>query len=143
MRKIIFTALATIEDGPRKRLKLKSADHWQHWINKLYPGKEYAVTVEEHAAGRSQSQLAYYWVLLGYIADETGHTPEELHDAIVRQKFGTKVIKVGAIEQSVRRSIADSARFPKSDMVELIQTVLELCTGLGIVVPTKQELGYI
>lgn len=143
-RKPLFTALAHIElDGERKKLSLKSPAHWRQQVAGLMPGKKYGLTVEEYKASRSRQQLAYYWVLLGYLAKETGHTPEELHDAIMRQKFGTKHVRVGHIEQDVRQSVSDSARFPTSDMVELIQETLDLCGQLGVHVPSREELGYL
>lgn len=143
-RKKVFTAIAYIVmDRGKKKLQLNSSAHWQMEINKLWPGKKYAITVEEYKPARSKEQLAYYWVLLGYLADYSGHTSEELHDAIMRRKFGTKKIKVGNLEEEVRKSIADTARFPKSDMVELISEALNLCSQLEIRVPTKQELGYL
>ncbi len=143
-RKPVFTALATIQDVEGvKKVVMTSAAHWQQQVRNLSLGKKYGVTVEEYKATRSDEQLKYYWVLLKYIADETGHTSEELHDALMRQKFGVKIVEVGPVRQEVRRSIANTARFPTSDMVELIQETLDLCQTLGIHVPTKTELGYL
>lgn len=142
--KTIFSAIGTIEiEGQKKRLRLNSPDHWQHYINQLFEGKKYGISVSEYKASRSKSQLAYYWVILGYLGDYTGYTPEELHDAIMRQKFGVKHVSLGGIEQDVRKSIADSARFPTSDMVELIHEVLQIAHKLGVIIPSKEELGYL
>lgn len=143
-RKVVFTALAHVKivEGVKK-VVMQSPKHWMQQVSRLNVGKQYGVVIEEYKATRSREQLAYYWVLIGYIADHTGHTPEELHDAIVRQKFGTTLVEVAGIKQEVRKSIADSARFPKGEMVELITEVLEICQKLEIRVPTKEELGYI
>lgn len=143
MRKVIFTAIGIIEDGPKKKLRLNSPDHWQHWVNKLVPGKKYAISVEEQKASRTRSQLNYYWVVISYLADYSGYDSMELHDAIMRKKFGTKRVVLGDVDQEVRKSIADVARFPLSNMVELIEEVLKLAYSLGVKIPTKEELGYI
>lgn len=142
--KTLFTAVGTIMiEDQKKKLRLNSSQHWEHHINKLFPGKKYGITVSELTTSRSGQQLRLYWTLLGYLAEYSGHIPEELHEAIMRQKFGVKRIHIGDIVQDVRKSIADNARFPTSDMVELIDEVQKLCHKLGVVVPTKQELGYI
>lgn len=143
-RKPVFTALAELRntDGGDKKLALLSPQHWQQQVNKLAEGKKYGITVEEYKASRSHQQLAYYWVILSYLANHTGYESEELHDAIMRQKFGVKTVEIGGIKQTVRKSISNAAKFPKSDMVELIIEALEICTKVGVVVPTKEELGY-
>lgn len=143
-RKKVFAALATVKtDGGKKKLALLAPEYWQSNVDKLQENKKYGIVVEEYKATRSQAQLAYYWVVLGYLADDTGHSPEELHDAIMRQKFGVKKIEVGGINQTVRKSISNAANFPKSDMVELIMEALDICEKVGVRVPSKQELGYI
>lgn len=143
-RKPIFTALGEIAFiEQKKKLRLYSPQHWQVEISKLSVGKKYGITIEEYKTTRSRQQLSYYWVLLGYLSHYSGHTPEELHDAIMRQKFGVKRLKLGHIVQEVRKSISDAARFNKADMVELITEVLNLCIKFNIKVPTKQELGYL
>lgn len=143
-RKPVFTAIATVElvEGVKK-LRLTSPKHWQSMVYKLTPGKRYGVMVSEYKASRSRSQLNYYWAVLGYLSDYTGYQPEELHDAIMRAKFGTTTVKIGPIEQEVRKSISNVARFPTSDMVELITEVLKIAVDLGVHIPTKEELGYV
>lgn len=142
-REVLLTVLGKIIwDGEKKRLEITSPPHFRQALQRLELG-EVALTIEKQKRARSQQQLAYHWVLLGYLSDYSGHTKEELHDAIMRQKFGVTEIQIGDIKQSVRKSVANSALFPKGDMMELIETDLELCSKLGIVVPTKEELGYL
>ncbi len=147
-RKSVFTAIGIVEavgSGDNKKLRLVSPAHWQHWVNKLIPGKKYAIAVEEYKSTRSEAQLHYHWVLMTYLADFSGGdvTKEEMHDAVMRAKFGTREIRIGSLVQTVRRSISDGARMPKYDAVELITFDLALCEELGIRVPTKEELGYL
>ena len=143
-RKPVFTVLGSVVfDGGKKRIKFNSPEHYHNEVQRLVVGKTVGITVEEYKASRSAAQLAYHWVLLGYMARHTGHTAEELHDMVMRTKFGTKTVRVGSIEQEVRRSISDAARFPKGYMIELIEFDLQLCAELDIRVPSKEELGYL
>jgi hypothetical protein len=105
--------------------------------------KQFAVKFTSKVGSRSANQLKYYWVLLGLISDYNGNTPEELHDFVMRAKFGTKIITLGKITQEVRRSISEGARMSASDCIELITFVLDICRDLEINVPTAEELGYV
>lgn len=143
-RKIVFSVLGdVVPDGKTHRIKIRSPEHYTQQVSGLPVGKKVAVTIEEYAATKSQAQHNYYWALLGYLAEYSGHEPTELHDAIMRRKFGVKQIVVGDLRETVRRSISNAAKFPKGDMVELIQEVLDLCDKLEIKIPTKEELGYV
>lgn len=143
-RQELFTALGevVVVDG-RKKLELKSPAYFQSQIAKAPVGKKLAVTVAEDKATRSRQQLAYYWILVKYIADECGYTTAECHDALMRLKFGTTTVRLGEHTVEVRKSISDIARMPKYEAVELIDYALEVCTELGIHVPTREELGYL
>lgn len=142
--KKIFTVIGKVVlSENRKRLLPNSPEHLSACLNRLPVGKEISVTFSEKVPTRSEAQLAYHWVLLAYIADHCGYKSEDVHDAVMRAKFGTKHIKIGDLEQEVRRSISDSAKMTLSDCMELIDYDLELCRTLEIHVPTAEELGYI
>lgn len=143
-RKDVFSVLGEVKivEG-KKRFVPKSPAHLTACISRLPTGKELSCTFSIHVASRSSSQLAYHFVLLNYIAEHTGHSAEELHDGIMRIKFGEKRIKIGGQYVLVRASISDKAHFPKYKMVELIEKDLEICKELGIKIPTPEELGYI
>lgn len=111
-------------------------------LNRLPVGKEVTCTFYEHKATRSNQQLRYHMVLCGYIAEYTGYTREEVHDAIMRIVFGTKIISLGGMNVQVRQSISDSAKMKKEDVVSLIEYDLELCGRLDINVPSAESLGY-
>lgn len=142
--KKLFTVLGSVvQVENRRRFKVNSPMHLESALRRLPMGKQIAITFSERVPTRSQAQLAYHWVLIGYIADHSGYTSEETHDAVMRMKFGTKSIRLGSRTVEVRRSVADIARMPKLDMVDLITYDLELCTELNIRVPTAEDLGYI
>lgn len=147
-RKELFTILGefkeVIVDGrPETRFVPKSVKHFRSCSARAPKNKVVAATFYENVAIRSRNQLAYHFVLLGYIADYTGYTKDELHDAIMRMKFGTKSVTISGQTVEVRKSLADAAKLPKHEAVELIEYDLDVCKELGIKVPTPEELGYI
>lgn len=142
-RKPLFTVLGEIvQEGNRRAFRARSPGHLQTMLHKS-PLGPCAITFEKAESARSQPQLAYHWVLMTYLADYTGGSKEEVHDAVMRLKFGTKTLSLAGREVEVRQSVSDAARLPKGDMVELIDYDLQLCSEMGIVVPTAEELGYI
>lgn len=106
-------------------------------------GKKLTCTFSEKIPTRSEAQLHYHWVLLTLISDYTGDTKEELHDAIMRIKFGTKLIRLAGHSVQVRKSISNMGRMTVSQVAELINFDLEVCQKLDIHVPTMEELGYV
>lgn len=143
-RKVAFSVLGeVVADNDKRRIKIKSPEHYTQQVSRLPLGKQVALTVEEYVATKSQAQHNYYWAILSYLADYSGYESTELHDAIMRRKFGTKQITVGNLKETVRKSISNVAKFPKHEMAELITEVLDLCSQLQINIPTKEELGYL
>ncbi len=139
-----FNAIGTIVlDADKKRLALKSPAYYNQCLARLPIGAEVTVTISTKKATRSEQQLKYYFVLLGLISDHTGYRTDELHDYVMREVFGTKTITLNGKSTEVRQSISHAARMPKYEAQRTIEYVLELCTDLGIYVPTMAELGYL
>lgn len=58
--------------------------------------------------GRSNNQNRYYWsVVLGLIAEETGHTTEELHEFLKSMFLPRTFIQVGKREREIVKSTTD------------------------------------
>lgn len=145
-KKEIFTALGSVRIFDNvKRFVPDSSAYVRDKFSRMEVGKKISCTFFDKVPTRSQSQLAYHMILMGYLAEHTGqgNTKEEMHDAVMRLKFGTKRIVLKGLNVDVRKSVSDDARFPKWDMMALIEYDLELCTWAGIHVPTMEELGYI
>lgn len=128
----------------KNTIALVSRQYYQHFLNtKTKEGDIGTMTIILKKSTRTEQQLRYYAVLVGLLADYTGNTWEEMHDALMRLKWGTKKVKIGKEIVEVRKSVSNSAKFKLTDMIEQIEFTLEKCFELDIVVPTKQELGYI
>ena len=143
MKRNEFTALGTVVFDSRKRIALKSPAYYQQCVDRLPAGEKVTVTVSTKKATRSEQQLRYYWVLLGYLSDHTGYEPEELHDYVMRAVFGTKLIVLNGKGVEIRKSISNAAMMPKWDAQRVIEYALELCGELGVHVPTLEELGFL
>ena len=143
-KKEIFTVLGKFKETPQGRKFIpNSPRYYRDWCSKMPLDKQFAVSFAQETPSRSDSQLKYHMVLMGYISEYSCCTREEAHDAVMRAKFGTKTVKLGSISQEVRQSVSNKALFPLGYMVELISYDLELCAEMGINVPTAEELGYI
>jgi hypothetical protein len=121
----------------------KSGPYFRQMLRYCPKDKPVLATFSTKVPSRSRAQLAYHWVLVHLIADTMGESAEDVHDAIMREKFGEKEIRVGWFVKRVRKSVSDRAKMPKFDMSELIEFDLKICKFLGLVVPTPEQLGYI
>jgi hypothetical protein len=142
--KEIFSILGQFRQTEQgKKFIPSSPEYYRDRCSKMPLDKKFVARFYAKVPSRSQAQLSYHMVLMGYISEYSGCTPEEAHDAVMRAKYGVKKVKIGDIVEEVRQSVSDKALFPKYWMVELIQYDLELCKKLNIHVPTMEELGYI
>ena len=140
----LFKVLGSIQDRDGRHAFVPSSPaHMRDQLSRLKLGTKVSVSFEEQTYTRSDAQLAYYWVLIGYLSDYCGYTPSEMHDAICRLRFGTKTVTIGNRTVEVRRSISDAAKMPTADMGELINFALELCAENDVNIPSAESLGYI
>lgn len=110
-----------------KKLTLLAPRSFQHFANKCQDGEKVTVSVTTKKWRRSLEQNNYYWgVYLPIIADETGHTPDELHE-LFKGKFLTQKIKtVMGLPVRMKKSTRDLS---VGEFVEYIQRI-ESFTGI-------------
>lgn len=143
-RKEIFTVLGKCQIvNEKRRFVPYSSAYLNQKMSSLPLDKELELKMSVAVASRSKSQLAYHWVLVGLISDYSGYTEAEIHDWIVRAKFGTKKIKLGELTMEVRRSISDMGNMSNQEATELIDFDQRLCQSLNIHIPSMSELGYL
>jgi GTP cyclohydrolase II len=124
----------------KKSIELKSRTYFQHFLNtKTEVGNIGTMTIKVKKPTRSANQLNYYAVIVGLIADYTGDTWDDVHSALMILNWGTHTV----MGVEVRKSVSDVAQIKKNDMSEQIEFALSEAKKLGIVVPTREELGYI
>lgn len=120
-----------------------SPAYYRQCTRRQKSGQKTYVTFSDSKAMRTPSQLKYHWVLMGLLSDHTGFTQDEMHDAVMRIKFGEKEVTLAGITTRVRKSISDSGRMSNEQCSELIEFDLKLCAEYEIRVPTREELGYL
>jgi len=60
-------------------------------LMKLNLEKKWMVEVKPYRHTRSTAQNSYHWaVSMNILAGETGHTPQEMHDFLLGEAFGTE-----------------------------------------------------
>jgi hypothetical protein len=128
---------------PQKKFAFASPEFYFQECNKQPVGRKYSVIFTTDLPTRSDQQLRYHWILCDYLAKHCGYSKDEVHDVVMRQKFGTRKIKIGNVIQEVRKSISNNAKMSKSDVVFLIDYDLQLCQELEINIPSMAELGYL
>ena len=99
----------------QKKFVPDSSEHYNQQANKTTLKTKYWVTFSKKQPSRSRQQLKYHMVLMGYLADYTGHTTEEMHEIIMQMKFGLEEKQYAGGTYKIRKSISDRAKFPKSD----------------------------
>lgn len=125
-----------IKDG---NIYLKSDSHrkvFKRWLSQ-YDGKEIYLHATEKKSQRSHEQNAYYWLYLGIIAEETGHTTEELH-AFFKGMFLTKEIK-DVLGKKTRLTIS-TTELSKGEFIEYLYNI-EAETGVKLP-DTSDYWGY-
>lgn len=126
----------------RKHFVPRSRNHLIAVYDRLPIGKEIGMIPVEEVNLRSRSQLAYHRVLVRYIAHDQGLTEDDVHDAMMKEAFGTRQYTLNGKEYEGRYSMSDTGGLKVLQVIDLITKDLETCNFLGIIVPTKKELGY-
>lgn len=86
-----MTFKARINNG---RIEFRE-DHLKFFNDLIFKleGEDIRVDIEKWFEKRSNQQNRYYWgVVLKMISDETGHHPDELHEAFIKKFLNHKVI---------------------------------------------------
>ena len=98
----------------------------------LTPDKPWRIQVAPYRAKRSPEQNALLWAIYGQMAEGTGHTPEELHDAMKKKFLAPKFVSVGDEQVAI---IPDSHTLDVKEFSEFVERVQSFAAmELGVVV---------
>lgn len=99
------------------------------------PGKWVRIELEKIV--RTRSQHNYYWVYLGVLSRETGHSEQELHDwakkKFLPQRFVTVMGEEVLLEPSTKQ-------LSKAEFGEYLDRI---CSETGVPLPNPQDAGYL
>lgn len=146
--KQIFSAICTITpyttpEGHTRHTPRPSSPAYVHdRLKRIQAGKKVRMTISEDIPTFSEQQRDYHFVLCVYLAEHTGFTKNEMHDVIMKLKYGVRYKEFRGKKFEVRESISDVAQMPKHMVTELIQFDLQLCAEENVKVPSRKDLGY-
>jgi len=119
-----------------KTLVLLDKDRYNAVIGSYPEDTEMQITVGKKKYIRNLGQNAYYWgVLLDTIADETGHTPEELHEIYKKMFIPRRFVKYGDEEVEILKS---TTKLTVGEFVEYINKITREAVQLGIALPAPK-----
>ncbi len=96
----------------------------------------YTITIKEYRKTRSQDQNAYLWLCLNIISQETGHTPQQLHDIYCNMflKSGETTYKGKTIE-----IVRGTSKLDTQEFSEFMDKVIADAAEMGIKLPNPAD----
>lgn len=129
---MLATFSAEIKDG---KVRLRNRNAFDKHVSTLKG--DVVVAVGKRRKKRSNPQNAWYWgCILKLMSETTGHTPEELHEAM-KQRFNCKAISVGRQVVPVPGTTTGMSTMEFSDFIERVRAFA--ATELNIPIPDPQS----
>lgn len=128
--------------------KIQMTDYQKRAINeevKRLDGQNVRVLVTKDTRTRTTKQNRYYWgVVVKMIADQTGYTPEEVHEAMKTEYLGRRFVEFGRKEVQLSKSTKDIDTKEMSDYTERVRQFAAEFLQMVIPDPRQaQEAGLI
>lgn len=132
----VFSA-DVVEDGPRKALKFRSEPYLRHFLNKMRVGEMLTVTITNKRPKRTLAQHNFLWVYYSHIAQETGHTPEEIHEWAKGMFLTTGIKKVLGKDVRIKGSTTNLS------VSEFSEYVMRIAAETQIEPPPTENYGLV
>ena len=88
---------------------------------------------------RSNKQNRYYWpVVVGTIADHTGHTPQEIHEILRAQFLPAYQVKIGEHEYIISKSTTELTTVEMENYLSRIRSWASTELGCYIQEPNEE-----
>lgn len=96
-------------------------------------GKTVWLSIEDRKPPRSLGQNAFYWRLLTTIGNETGDTPEELHEHFKEELLPRFYMKLSDREVPIEKS---TTRLTSAEFTKYLEKVIALAaTHYNVIIP--------
>lgn len=109
-----------VEREGRKAWQPESPSWWRHCLSKFKPDEKVTVTLASKKPKRSIRQNSFYWAYLTLISEDTGHSPEELHEWAKGKCLPSKVKEILGDPVRVKKSTTE---LNKSGFTEFIKKI--------------------
>lgn len=105
-------------------------------LNYLLSGVDYTITITRRKGKRSLAQNRLMWMWFRCIADQTGNSPQDIHD-VYCDKFLRIPIMIDNKEQYASQSTSKLNTKEMKDFLDKVQ--MDAATELGIVLPSPDD----
>ena len=111
-----------------------------HMVREARDGDTFWITVHENKPTRSVRQNSLYWLYLGLVATDSGHTPDVLHEFFKGELLGFDTETVTFANGASRevRTPKSTTRLSKSGFSDYMERIAEMT---GIPIPDTSEFG--
>lgn len=124
------------------KLLLDKSEQFKHYLHTFPTGKRVEVTVSKVRRKRTPDQNAWYWgVAVKMIAEETGHEPDEIHDAL-KHEFCPKVL-IGNLVAVKSTKKLDTVEFGDNMMEKVVRWAAENLHMVIPMPPPKDSAGEV
>lgn len=111
--------------APVRQKKLMLNDMQRRYLDQCVAaldGKDARITITRDVRTRTTKQNRYYWgVVIDMIAGHTGHTPEEVHEAMKMEFLGRRFMSFGGKEIEVSKSTRDQDTLEMTNYIERVR----------------------
>lgn len=102
----------------KKKLELASEIYFNHCVNKFKEGERVTLQVTNKRPRRTQNQNSFWWAYLTIASQETGHTPEELHEWAKTACMPTRIMKIMGDPVRMKKSTTQLTVNEFSELIE-------------------------
>lgn len=95
------------------------------------------VEIKKHRKDRSQAQSRLMWMWLGIIGNDTGNSPENLHEILKLKFLGTEKIKSLGYELEIPKS---TTKLTTQEFTDYLDKIEGLALSIDIRLPHPEDL---
>lgn len=107
-----------------------------------FEGQRVYVTISKETKNRSNNQNAYYWgVIVKMASDESGYTPDEIHELFLAETFGYHTAQINKTILIIPNK--RSSKLNTTEFEELCETARMLASKeYNLYIPLPNEVEY-
>ena len=102
--------------------------------------REYSVEVKQYRKNRSNAQNRLLWSWIGIISDETGYTPDELHEYLKTRLLGVEEKTIMGHDIFIPKS---TTKLTALEFTQYLEKIEMLAMEMGINLPHPSDYSYI
>lgn len=119
---------------------LKNDDIKKNCINHIQSlDGVYRVTIDKYKKDRTKAQNSLMWMWLGIISNDTGESPENLHEIFKLRFLGTEKIQSMGYSIEIPKS---TTKLTTQEFTDYLDKIEGLALSIDIRLPHPQDLYY-